>query len=233
MARKYALLVLSLLSWLVFPGTFAQVQSREEATVQLSTAVLQEIMAVPLRSIPQSMLADAQGIAILPNVIKGGFVIGARHGTGVLLVREEDGNWHGPSFITLTGGSVGWQVGLHATDLSLVFKTRQSVRGLLSGKLTIGVDAAAAAGPVGRQAAAATDGQLQAEIYSYSRSRGLFAGVSIDGSVLQVDNLAGAAYYRSPGPGRPETVPQSAVKLAEQVVMYSGVPQPQGNPGCP
>jgi hypothetical protein len=169
------------------------------------------------------MMADAQGIAILPNVIKGGFVVGARHGKGVLLVRDENGSWQTPTFISLTGGNIGWQVGLQATDLILVFRTRQSVQGILNGKLTIGADAAAAAGPVGRQAAAATDGRLKAEIYSYSRSRGLFAGVSIDGSVLKVDQFANATYYRSPNSGQPATVPASALQLLDQVAAYCDV----------
>ena len=135
-------------------------------------------------------------------------------------------------FASLTGGSVGWQAGLQSTDVVLVFRTRRSVNGLINGKLTIGVDAAAAAGPVGRQAAAATDASLGAEILSYSRSRGLFAGVSIDGSVLQLDHLAGAGYYRQPIIGangqsiQPmETLPTSAVRLMNRLAQYTGSPQ--------
>ncbi len=196
-------------------------QQREEAAVQSATAVLGEIMSVPMSQIPRTLLADAQGIAIIPNVLKGGFIIGVRHGNGVLLVRDENGAWHTPVFISLTGGNIGWQAGVQATDLILVFKTQKSVQGILSGKLTIGADAAAAAGPVGRQAAAATDAKLKAEIYSYSRSRGLFAGVSIDGSAMTVDQLANAAYYGNPAPGQPPVVPPSAIKLVQVVAAYS------------
>ena len=115
-----------------------------------------------------------------------------------------------PVFITLTGGNIGWQVGVQSTDVVLVFKTRQSVNGLLSGKVTLGADAAVAAGPVGRQAAAATDTNLGAQIYSYSRSRGLFAGVSFDGSVIRVDRMSNGTYYRAATPGGPVVVPASA-----------------------
>ncbi len=229
MTRTHALLTPLLLAVLAFPAALARGQSREEAAVRSATAVLNEIMAVPLEGIPRRMLADAQGIAIIPNVIKGSFIIGARHGKGVLLVRDEKGNWQAPVFVTLTGGNIGWQVGVQATDVILVFKTRQSVQGILSGKFTIGADAAAAAGPVGRQAAAATDARLKAEIYSYSRSRGLFAGVSVDGSVLRVDQFAGSAYYQSPGPGQPATVPESAIQLVNQVAAYCGAARPQAN----
>jgi hypothetical protein len=175
------------------------------------------------------MLANAQGVAIIPSVIKGGFIIGARHGRGVLVVRDENGAWHLPVFITLTGGNIGLQAGLQSTDVVLVFKTRQSIQGILSNRLTLGADAAVAAGPVGRQAAAATDASLKAEIYSYSRSRGLFAGVAIDGSVLQVDRFADAAYYQTPDPSHPAIVPESANKLMEQIIQYcAATPTPPG-----
>ena len=152
-------------------------QGREEELVRGSIAVLNENMAIPAQAIPQRMLSDAEGVAIIPKVIKGGFVIGARHGRGTLLVRDQNKGWHAPVFVTLTGGSIGWQVGVQSTDVILVFKTRKSIEGILSQKFTLGVDAAAAAGPVGRQASAATDAQFKAEIYSYARSRGLFLGV--------------------------------------------------------
>jgi hypothetical protein len=128
-------------------------------------------------------------------------------------------------FLTMTGGSVGWQAGIQASDVVLVFRTPKSVQNLLSGKFTIGADAAAAAGPIGRQAAAATDAQLGAEILSYSRARGLFLGVSVDGSALQIDQAATNAFYQAgsaPGvPGAVTAVPPSAVKLVETVTRYT------------
>jgi lipid-binding SYLF domain-containing protein len=195
-------------------------QMREQEIVENATTVFDQMMSLHVKAIPQALLADAEGVAIIPNVIKGGFVIGARHGKGVLLIRDGQGVWDLPVFFSLTGGNVGWQVGVQSTDLILVFKTRRSVNGILNGKLTLGADAAAAAGPVGRKAAAATDGRLQAEIYSYSRSRGLFAGVSVDGSVLRVESDLNTAYYQSGKIGEPYYVPESAVQLVEKVASY-------------
>ena len=134
-------------------------------------------MAIPGRQIPETLLAEAQGIAIVPNVIKVGFVAGIRWGHGVVMVRDAEGEWSLPQFVTLTGGSVGWQAGVQGTDVVLVFLTKKSVEGLWRGKFTIGADASVAAGPVGHDAAAATDARLRAEILSYSRSRGLFIGL--------------------------------------------------------
>lgn len=224
--------------------SFAQVQSREDATVDAATGVLNQIMAVPASKITESLLANAHGLAIIPNMVKGGFVVGVRYGKGLVLVRDEAGNWRPPTFITMTGGSLGFQAGLQSTDVILVFKTQKSVQGLMNGKFTIGADAAAAAGPVGRQAAVATDAQLGAEIYSYSRSRGLFAGVALDGSVLQVDAAANQTYYQAGAPaptGQPAPLPASSVKLLETIAKYTtvpagaeplqGAPVVAGNPG--
>ncbi len=175
-------------------------QVYEGEVVDAARRVLDEIMLIPARRIPESMLAQGEGLVIIPGLLKGGFIVGVRHGRGVALVRESNGAWRGPVFVTLTGGSVGWQAGIQATDLILVLMTRNSVEGLMRGKFTIGADAAAAAGPIGRQATAATDARLKAEIYSYSRSRGVFAGISVDGSALQVDHLANSNYYGGPTP---------------------------------
>lgn len=221
MSRMTKLIIMYLSAIVLIYGREASAQYFEEETVRAATSVLTETMATSGSGIPQSMLAGAHGVAIIPNVIKGGFVVGARHGRGLLFLRDPSGPWHAPVFVTLTGGNVGWQVGVQSSDIILVFKTAKSVQGVLSGKLTIGADAAAAAGPVGRQAAAATDGRLQAEIYTYSRSRGLFAGVSIDGSVLRMDQFATSAYYRSPGPGLPVTVPASAERLTQMIAGYA------------
>lgn len=204
----------------------AQQPNHEAAIVDQSSVVLDEIMATPGKDIPRGLLSNAQGIAIVPGMVKGGFVVGVRHGRGVAVVRDASGNWSAPSFITITGGSVGWQAGVQATDVILVFRTQGSVRNLTSGKFTIGGDVAAAAGPVGRQASAATDASLQAEILSYSRSRGLFAGVALDGSAIQADAAATNAYYQSAAagaaPGTPPPLPASAVKLLNTIDKYAG-----------
>ena len=194
---------------------------QEDNIVRNSIGVLNEIMQAPARAIPEGMLLDAHAVAIIPNVLKGSFVIGARHGKGTLLVRDPNGGWHAPIFINLTGGNIGWQVGVQSTDVVLVFRTANSVNGLLSGKFTLGADAAIAAGPVGRQAAAATDTNLAAEILSWSRSRGLFLGVSFDGSVIEVDQMANASYYRRTTPEGPVVVPEAAQSLAMQVGRYT------------
>jgi lipid-binding SYLF domain-containing protein len=230
MHRPLALIVLT--AFLATPLQAQFAPTREDQTVQSATAVLNEIMAVPVTRIPQAMLADAKGVAIVPNVLKGGFVVGVRHGRGVVLVRDEQGGWQAPQFVSLTGGSVGWQAGVQATDVILVFKTQKSIQGLMQGKFTLGVDAAAAAGPVGREAAAATDATLKAEIYSYSRSRGLFAGVSLDGSALQIEHEVNQAYYRAPPapPGAPVVpqVPASAIKLMTTLAQYTNGQAPAG-----
>lgn len=197
---------------------------REESTVEAATQVLRDIMAIPARGIPRSLLADAQGIAIVPGLLKGGLVVGVRHGRGVVVVREDGGGWKPPVFITITGGSLGWQAGVQAADIVLVFKSRTSVESLMQGKFTIGGGVSAAAGPVGRQAEAATDAQLRAEIFSYSRARGLFAGVAVDGSVMQVDAMANAAYYNNAAAGQMSTMPTSAVQLLQEITKHTGVP---------
>jgi lipid-binding SYLF domain-containing protein len=193
--------------------------------------VLDEIMATPEKGIPASLLADCQGIAIVPNVVKGGLAIGVRFGRGILLVRDESGNWGSPSFISLTGGSFGWQLGIQSTDVILVFKTRKSVQTLLSGKLTLGADAAVTAGPVGRQAAAGADVTLKSAVFSYSRSRGLFLGLALDGTVLSVDTKANAAFYGNngqvaalPDAQQSDAVPSSATRLLEHVAKYTKQP---------
>lgn len=182
-------------------------------TIVEAEQVLSELVAIPARRIPQRMLAEAQAIAIIPRVIKVGFIAGVRRGHGVVMIRDAEGEWSLPQFITLTGGSIGWQAGIQGTDVVLVFRTRASVENLLRGKFTIGADAAAAAGPVGRNASAATDAQLRAEILSYSRSRGLFVGVSLDGTVLEINQGANAAFYGAPSTELPLQVPQSAANL--------------------
>jgi lipid-binding SYLF domain-containing protein len=182
-------------------GTLASVAfagPREDSRLATATAVLTETQGMPDQSVPNWLLQRAEGIAVLPTVVKVGLVLGGRGGKGVLAVRDVQGRWSNPMFITLAGGSFGWQAGIETSDIILVFTTRRSLEGVTGGKLTLGVDAAVAAGPVGRQASAATDIGLS-EVYCYSRSRGLFAGLAIDGSVLTIDNGANSAFYGRTG----------------------------------
>jgi lipid-binding SYLF domain-containing protein len=162
---------------------------------QNAVRVLREVMQAPDKAIPQDLLRNAKAIAVIPDMVKAGLIFGGRRGEGLISVKSPDGTWSNPSFITLTGGSVGFQAGVSSTDVILVFRTQRGVDSIVNGKFTMGADAAAAAGPVGRTATAATDAQMKAEIYSYSRSRGLFAGVALDGSVLRIDYDANSAIY--------------------------------------
>jgi lipid-binding SYLF domain-containing protein len=193
-----------------------------ERTVEQADQVLHEIMAIPLPQIPHRLLAEAEGIAIIPGVIKVGFVGGIRRGRGVVIVRDRGGIWCLPRFVILTGGSVGCQVGIQATDVILVFRTKKSIEGLLGGKFTLGVGGSVAAGPVGRSAEAATDVALKAEILSYSRSRGVFAGVVVDGSAIEIDGDSHRAFYGSPTTALPAAVPESAMRLLADVSLLTG-----------
>lgn len=205
------------------------------ATIRQAEQVLAELIAIPVQRIPLRMLADAQGVAIIPRVLKIGFIAGVRRGQGVIMIRDAEGEWSLPQFITLTGGSIGWQAGIQGTDVVLVFRTRTSVERFMRGKFTIGADAAAAAGPVGRNAAAATDAQLRAEILSYSRSRGLFAGVSLDGSVLEINQGANTLFYGAPTTQPPLHVPESAIalrRLVADLTPPAAAPAATGDPAA-
>jgi lipid-binding SYLF domain-containing protein len=170
-------------------------QAREEARLLVCTQVVEEMTAMPDQGVPDWLLARAHGIAVVPDVVKVGLGIGGRRGKGVLVVRDQQGRWSNPVFITLTGGSFGWQAGVQSTDVILVFTSAAGVQGITDGKMTLGADASVAAGPVGRQASAATDPNLSAEVYSYSRAMGLFAGVAIDGTAITIDRKGNAAFY--------------------------------------
>lgn len=145
--------------------------------------------------IPADILQRARGIAVIPNLIRGGFVFGGRRGRGVLAIRSPNGEWSNPAFVTLTGGSIGAQFGAESADVVLVFANDRSVRNIASGKFTLGGDATAIAGPLGRRTQTAVTGR--AEVYVYMHSRGLFAGAAFEGTRLDVDQEASAAFYRN------------------------------------
>ena len=174
-------------------------QAREEGHLLMATQILEELSATPDTFIPQRLLDRAYAIAVVPDVTKVAFIAGGRRGTGVMVVRDKNGHFSNPVFVALTGGSIGWQAGVQSTDVVLVFTTRTGVEGITGGKVTLGADASVAAGPVGRQASVATDSNFSAEVYSYSRNRGLFAGIALDGSVLSIDRSSNAEFYRKPG----------------------------------
>ncbi|HLC18109.1 MAG TPA: lipid-binding SYLF domain-containing protein [Thermodesulfobacteriota bacterium] len=222
MRTRPFLCMLAVILTMLFNDTALAAEGDEARKVEAAAEVLREIMEVPEKGLPESLFHEAYGIAVIPEVIKVGFVVGGRWGRGVVVVRDSSGGWSDPSFVTITGGSVGWQIGAQSTDVILVFKSSKGVEGMTRGKFTLGADAAIAAGPVGRQAEAATDAQLKAEIYSYSRSRGLFAGVSLEGSALQIDDEWNGRFYGKDGitpgeifTGKAQGVPAVVDKLKD------------------
>jgi lipid-binding SYLF domain-containing protein len=215
--------------------------AREEVRLQTATQVLEEVQAMPDQRLPDSLLAHAYGIAVIPNVTQIALIFGGRHGNGVLTMRDTlNSPWSNPVFVSLTGASGGLQVGMEASDIILVFTTKSGVDGIALGKLTLGADASVAAGPVGRQATAATDVSL-AEIYSYARTRGLFGGIAFDGSALAIDKSANRAFYGKPdvtaseilsgsAPTPPETAQRFLSRLAKTThSAVRGSPAPQAD----
>ena len=176
--------------------TSATIQDKEQDKIEDATSVLRDFGKMK-ESIPRELLANTHGIIIIPKLINAGLVIGGKRGKGVAMVREANGAWSNPVFVTLTGGSFGLQAGVQSVDLVLVFKSEKTLRRIGNGSFTLGGDISAAAGPVGRSSSANTDYKLEAEVYSYSRSRGLFAGISINGAKLDVDAKADKDFYGS------------------------------------
>lgn len=186
-----ALLVLSLASRAVADTTPGDLADRARRAGE----VFRELRETPDREIPEDLIARSRCIAVVPNVIRAAFIAGGRYGKGLLSCRSKTGDWSPPVHVMLTGGSFGLQAGASSSDVVLFFMTSGSVRAILSNKVSLGGEAGVAAGPVGRQTEAATDGTFQAQIYSYARSRGLFAGVSLAGGYLGVDRADTRLYY--------------------------------------
>jgi len=171
-------------------------QSDEEKRIIESSAILETLVRAPDQGIPQHILERAEAIVVIPSLVKGGFIIGAQHGRGVMSVRDRDANtWSAPGFVALTGGSIGWQIGVQAVDLVLLVMNRDGVKDLLDNEFKLGANASVAAGPVGRQGEASTDASLNAQILAYSRAKGLFAGLSLEGASLRVDRNANKVFY--------------------------------------
>jgi len=199
--------------------------AREEGRLLTATEVVEEVQAMPDQQIPDALLSRAYGIAVIPDVTKVAFIFGGRHGNGVLVVRDKlTSPWSNPTFVALTGGSWGLQAGAQSSDIILVITSKTGIEGIAGGKLTLGADASVAAGPVGRQGSAATDMNFNAEIYSYSRTRGLFGGIALDGSVISIDRKANAALYGKSGvtaseiiSGQAPTAPATAQRFLERL----------------
>jgi lipid-binding SYLF domain-containing protein len=192
-----------------------------------ATQAFKEIMSAPDRGIPQDLLESAKCIAIIPGDVKFAFIFGGNYGRGLATCRTGHG-WSAPMFLAIDGGSVGYQIGGSSTDIVLLFMNDRALQSLLSDKFKLGADASVAAGPVGRNASAGTDLKLNAEILSYSRSKGVFAGVSLDGAVVQADKSGDEAMYGN-DVNRQEildgkvAVPASARALLEEIGGYAEV----------
>jgi lipid-binding SYLF domain-containing protein len=203
----------------------ARAGAREEGRLLTATEVLEEVQAMPDQQIPDALLSRAYGIAVIPDVTKVAFIFGGRHGNGVLVVRDKlNSPWSNPTFVSLTGGSWGFQAGAQSSDIVLVLTTKTGIEGIAGGKLTLGADASVATGPVGRQGSAATDMSFNAEIYSYARTRGLFGGIALDGSVISIDRSANAALYGKSGvtateifSGQSPAAPATAQRFLERL----------------
>lgn len=170
--------------------------AREDATSRLDNAtnVVHEIMSAPDSGIPEEVLEHAKCIAVVPHMVKGGFIFGAKHGKGVATCRTADG-WSAPAFITISGGSWGLQIGIEGVDLVMIIQNEKGMQKLLDSNFKIGADASAAAGPVGRHASAGTDWKLDTEILTYSRAKGAFAGLTLGGASVRQDSDSRKAIY--------------------------------------
>lgn len=193
MQRILAFLMLALP--LALGGTPALADPKTDQRLDESRRVFESFANLSEQAIPAWLLERSYGVVVVPNLIKGALGIGGRGGRGVMAVRNPDGSWSNPVFVTLAGVNFGFQFGVQSTDIVMVLMSRQSVEGIADGKVTLGADASVAAGPIGRAAAATTDAALKAQVLSYSRNEGIFAGVALDGTVIAVDNGSNESAY--------------------------------------
>jgi SH3 domain-containing YSC84-like protein 1 len=187
-------LLLSIFLLTAIPG-ISEGRKDEVQRLQRATAVFSEIMRTPDKGIPNDLLDKAECVAIVPGLKKGGLGIGGRYGKGVVMCRQPGRKWSAPSFMTVEGGSVGLQIGFQQIDLVMLIMNREGMEKLVGDKFTVGADASAAAGPVGRQASAETNIRLDAQILTYSRAKGLFAGVTLNGAVVKQDKDDNRDFY--------------------------------------
>ena len=184
-------------------------EERDKVIARLddSSKILNELLGAPDKGIPDKVFESAKCVAVVPSMVKGGFVFGAEHGRGVATCRTDDG-WNAPAFFVITGGSWGLQIGVQAADLVLLIMNQQGMNDLLSSKFKLGADGSVAAGPVGRDASASTDWKMKAEVLTYSRTRGLFAGLTLNGAVIKQDDDSTVALYGRPEGFRPTLLGQ-------------------------
>jgi len=196
--------------------------TREDATerLQSSAAVLREIAAAPDKGIPDEVLKDSKCIVVIPHLVKAGFIVGAKHGRGVAVCRTSTG-WSAPAFIAVSGGSWGLQIGAEGVDLVMLVMNDSGLRHLLSSKFEITGEGSAAAGPVGRHASAGTDWKLNTELLTYSRSRGIFAGLTLEGAVVEQDADATEAIYGNDIPFRKTLVGEVSAPAAASPFLHA------------
>jgi lipid-binding SYLF domain-containing protein len=224
--RFLALLAAVALCTLSFAGDEKE-EPKAVDRVQSSATVLDEIMNAPDKAIPEEVLGSAECVAIVPSLLKGGFIVGARYGRGVASCRTEKG-WSAPAFFTVSGGSFGLQIGGQAVDLVLLIMNKDGMKNLLSSKFEIGADASAAAGPVGRHAEGNTDWKMKAEVLTYSRARGIFAGLTLNGAVIKQDNDSTRQFYGRLVPSKTSLTgvippPETARPLLESLSKWAKV----------
>lgn len=226
----HKLLMLPLIALLMAPvGAWADDAAKAKERVEHATAVVDEIMAIRDKSIPRDLLGKVAAIAIFPGVVKAGFIVGGKYGRGIVLRRAEGSSrWSAPAFYSIAAGSFGWQAGAQSTDLILLIRSERGLKTLLRNEMTLGGDASVAAGPVGRKAQAGVDASFKTEIWSYSRSRGLFAGISLEGAKISPLYKYNKAYYGTSLTsddilmrGKVKSVPASAKVLADKLRSYA------------
>ena len=191
MQRTLIILVLMMAS---FQAVHAQEKQQEK--IDASAKVLADFSKMK-ENIPAELLKITEGIIIVPKLINAGFVIAGRRGKGIAMVKHSDGSWSNPVFVTITGGSVGFQAGIQSVDLVLIFKHAKTLENIGKGSFTLGGDVSVTVGPEGRNSSASTDYKMEAEVYSYSRSKGLFAGISLAGSAIAIDEKANNSFYNN------------------------------------
>jgi lipid-binding SYLF domain-containing protein len=234
------LLVLSLLTvglWAATPaarpGSQEEPRSKDINRIQESITTLSELANVEEDGIPKALLKDADGIVVIPSLVKGGFVVGAEHGRGVMSARNRaTSTWSVPIFVTMTGGTIGWQIGVQAVDLVLLIMNRSGVDSLLDDKFTLGGELSVAAGPVGRTVTAATDAKVNSQILAYSRAKGLFAGATLNGAALHPDGDANRSFYGRTAdirallnePSVPPRIPAIVAEWRSSLTQLAGLP---------
>ena len=190
--KKFLLLVL--ITTFVSLSFAADEETKASERMQAAAEVLTDIQGAPDKGIPQEVLGSAECVAVVPSMLKGGFIVGAKYGRGLASCRTEKG-WSAPAFFVVTGGSFGFQIGGQAVDLVMLIMNKDGMRHLLSSEFALGADASVAAGPVGRHAEGNTDWKMRAEVLTYSRARGLFAGVSLNGAAIKQDKDSTREFY--------------------------------------